>query len=195
MSIPPYPLHWPEGMPRTPPGKRQKSAFRTTLAGAVNNVRDSLRMFGSDSGKPVTNIQATTNVGGIRLDDRPIDSGVAVWFEWDDGMRCIAVDRYLKPEENLQAIHHILEARRTEVRHGGLVIARAAFKGFVALPAPPGKRHWSDVLGVSPDADAVTIERAYREKAKKMHPDAGGSAEAMTELNGARDEAQRERAA
>jgi hypothetical protein len=34
---------------------------------------------------------------------------------------CIAVDRYLTVEGNLQAIHHIIEARRT--------YARAALQG------------------------------------------------------------------
>jgi hypothetical protein len=193
MSIPPYPLCWPEGMPRTAADKRQKSSFRTTLAGAVNNVRESLRLFGSDSGRPVTAVVATTNTGGISLGDTPKDPGVAVWFEWDAGMRCIAVDRYLKPEENLQAIHHILEARRTEVRHGGLVIARTAFKGFLALPASGPT--WWQVLGVAETATQVEIERAYREKAKSRHPDTGGSHAAMLELNEARDRGLKERAA
>lgn len=192
-TIPPYPLCWPEMMPRTQ--RRIKSQFKTTLAGAINNVSDALRRFGADSGKPVANIVATTNIGGIQLaEKKDMDPGVAVWFEWDGAMRCIAVDRYLKPEENLQAIYHILEARRTEVRHGGLVIAQTAFKGFLALPAPPGS-HWSDVLGVPPTATAEQIELAYRQAARKAHPDAGGSTEAMARLNAARDRAFKERAA
>lgn len=191
-DIPPYPLCWPDMMPRTPAHKRMKSQFKTTLAGAVNNVADSLRRFGTDSGKAVTRIVATTNVGGIQLAERKDqDSGVAVWFEWDGAMRCIAVDRYLKPEENLQAIHHILEARRTEVRHGGIVIAQATFKGFLALPSPPGS-HWKDILGVSSGASAAEIEAAYRTKARAAHPDAGGSTEDMAKINAARDRALKE---
>ena len=186
-EIPPFPLHWPEGFPRTP--RRQKSQFKTTLAGAIKNLADSLRRFGSDSGKSVTNVVATTNVGGIQLvEKKNMDPGVAVWFEWDGSMRCIAVDRYLKPEENLQAIHHILEARRTEVRHGGLVIAQSAFKGFLALPSPKGQ-HWADILGVSANATVDEIEHAYRQKARLAHPDHGGSAEEMAAINAARDRA------
>jgi len=41
----------------------------------------------------------------------------------------------------------------------------------------------------------VDIERAYRELAKRAHPDAGGSQEWMAELNAARDAAKRERGA
>lgn len=195
MTIPPYPLAWPDGMARTSATGRKRSTFKTTLAGAVKNVADSLRLFGADSGQPVTNVVATTNVGGIDLGTKGgADPGVAVWFDWDGAQRCIAVDRYPTPAENLQAIHHILEARRTEVRHGGLVIARSAFRGFVALPAPPGKQSAWQVLGVQQNATAAEIEAAYREKAKKAHPDAGGSNAAMVALNRARAEALRGKA-
>lgn len=186
MSIPPYPLAWPDGVPRTPPAARKRSQFKTTLAGAIANVRDSLRLFGQDSGLPVTDVVATTNVGGIDLgSSAPKDPGVAVWFTWDGAQRCIAVDRYPTPAENLQAIHHILEARRTEARHGGLNIARTSFKGFQALPAPR-RRSWAEILGVAEDATREQIEAAYRERAKRAHPDAGGSHEAMAALNAAR---------
>jgi curved DNA-binding protein CbpA len=42
-----------------------------------------------------------------------------------------------------------------------------------------------------PVAGDGLIEQRYRDLAKKLHPDAGGSAEAMAELNEARKEALR----
>lgn len=193
MTILPYPLAWPEGMPRTAPGKRVASKFKTTLPAAGENVRKSLEAFGRDSGRAVSEIVATSNVGGIGLSKTPDDPGVAVWFMWDGALRCVAVDRYPKTADNLQAIHHVLEARRTEVRHGGLVIARTAFAGFKSLPAPEAPKHWSEVLGVSPAAGADSIRLAYREAAKKAHPDAGGNAGAMQRVNRAFEEAKKER--
>ena len=194
-EIAPYPLSWPDNMPRTPAPRRQSSRFKTTFAQATKNVANSLRLFGQDSGKAVTEIVATSNVGGISLVEmKDQDPGIAVWFSWDGQMRCVAVDRYRKPEENLQAIHHILEARRTEVRHGGLVIARTAFKGFMALPAPPGS-HWTDVLGLGPEATRTDIDAAYRALAKDAHPDHGGNAEEMARLNDARAKALQDAAA
>lgn len=186
MSYPPYPLTWPDGLPRTE--RKADARFKTTLSAAIKNVKDSLRLFGEDTGKSVSNVSVTSNVAGISF-EAPKDTGVAVWFEWEGAQRCIAVDRYPKVEHNLQAIHHILEARRTEMRHGGLHIVRQTFKGFVALPAPAGAKSWREVLGLSGPVTKADIEIAYRQKAATAHPDKGGSNEEMTALNRARAEA------
>ncbi|MDE2436470.1 MAG: hypothetical protein KGM49_09435 [Sphingomonadales bacterium] len=92
-------------------------------------------------------------------------------------------------EHNLQAIYHILDARRTEMRHGGLHIVRQTFKGFVALPAPAGQRPWREVLDLAGPVTAAQIDAAYRDKAVTAHPDKGGSTEVMSALNRARAEA------
>lgn len=185
----PYPLAWPENIPRWK-GARQPGQFKTTLSGAMNNVADSLRRFGADSGKPVADVVISSNVTLGR--NNPEDPGVAIWFTWDGLSVCIPVDRYSKVEANLQAIHHIVEARRTELRHGTLALVRATFTGFAALPAPGSKKPWRAVFGFGP---SEPIEKAYlldryKAKAKAAHPDSpGGSHDAMTALNRARDEA------
>ena len=185
-----YPLSWPDTIPRS--RSHEKGAFKTTLAGALTNVSDSLRLFGKDSGKPVQSIILSSNVTlGMNTPDDP---GVAAWFTWDGVQVCIPVDRYASPAANLQAIHHIIEARRVELRHGTLALVRASFQGFKALPAPPGS-HWSAVLGVARTATRDEIEAAFREKSKTAHPDkAGGSQEAMANLTEARRKAIREAA-
>jgi hypothetical protein len=130
-------------------------------------VKSSLQLFAKDSGKEVSNIVLSSNVGGLDV-GQPRDTGVAAWFEWDGQQRCIAVDRYPKVEDNLQAIHHIIEARRTEMRHGGLHVVRQTFKGFTALPAPPGRKSWREVLGFRPDEQvdgSAPIDARYRELA------------------------------
>lgn len=189
----PYPLAWPENMPRYK-SARQAGAFKTSLSGAMNNVKDSLRLFAADSGKQITSLVISSNV--TLGEDKPADPGVAVWFVWDGLSVCIPVDRYAKVEANLQAIHHIIEARRTELRHGTLALVRATFTGFAALPAPGGsKRPWRDVLGWAPhhSPSREEIESSYRQKAKERHPDApGGSHEAMSELNAAKAAALKE---
>lgn len=180
-----YPLTWPETIPRH--RLRERGAFKTSLAGALKNVKGSLKLFARDSGKAISGLVISSNVtlGG----ETPADPGVAVWFTWDGMQVCIPVDRYQTVAANLQAIHHVIEARRVELRHGTLALVRASFTGFKALPPAAGARAWHEVLGVPPNASRLDIERAYREKAKTSHPDAGGTQEAMADLNKAREEA------
>jgi len=189
MSVPEYPLHWPDSMARTT--KKANSQFKTSLTKALGNVRDSLQRFSNDTGKKLDELSISSNV--TLGNQRPTDTGVAVWFIWDGMQVCIAVDRYPKVEDNLQAIHHVIEARRTEMRHGGIEIVRATFKGFQALPAP-GKRPWRAVLGIAPDVSVTMdmLKHFYRSAAKVAHPDSGGSASAMQEVNAAYQEAKKE---
>jgi hypothetical protein len=182
-----YPLHWPDSWPR---GKTQgPSQFRTSLSGALKNVQASLLQFGADSGKKVESIMVSSN---FSLNDQsPSDPGVAVYFTWDNISTCIAVDKYRKIECNLQAIHHCIEAERTKLRHGGINLVRAAFRGYAALPPPSAAnaRDWWVVLGISKLSKRTDIDAAYRARAKECHPDTGGTAEAMAELTTARNQA------
>ncbi len=187
MTATAYPLSWPSQFPRAKyaePGR-----FKTTLASALKNVQDSLRLFASDSGKKLDGLVISSNVTlGVQ---KPDDAGVAVWFTWDGLQVCIAVDRYKSVESNLQAIHHIIEARRVELRHGTLALVRATFQGFLSLPKPKG-RTWWEVLDVFRGATPDQIKEAYRKLASQYHPDRGGSPEKMAELNAARDQALKE---
>jgi hypothetical protein len=193
MTAKAFPLHWPQGFPRWK-SSRARGAFRVDFDAALRNVRRSLEGFAKDSGKIVEAPVLSSNLdlnpltapsGRQRIDD----PGVAVWFTWDGMQVCIPVDRYDSPAANLQAIHHILEARRVELRHGTLALVRATFSGFKALPAPEGE-HWRDVLGLEGMPAPSVIQSAYKLKARDAHPDRiGGNAEAMARLNAARDAA------
>lgn len=188
-----YPLTWPQGFPRSE--RRQGGAFKTSLAGALDNVESSLRLFGSDSGKKIEGMVISSNV--TLGQQRPADPGVAIWFVWDALQVCIPVDRYDKVEANLQAIHHIIEARRTELRHGGLAIVRAAFTGFRALPAPgkASSQGWRAVLGFPADRSPpiAEVESNYRTLRSKHHPDKpGGTAEKFNAVQIAFEQAQQE---
>ncbi len=151
---------------------------------------DSVRLFAQDTNSRVTDLLISSNVTlGVT---RPDDPGIAMYFRWDGAMRCIAVDKYDRPEDNLRAIYYIIEARRVELRHGGLAIVRAAFKGFVALP-PGSTEDWREVLGVGPAAGLDEAQEAFRRRAREAHPDMpGGSNDAMARLNAAMADARAE---
>ena len=141
-------------------------------------MQTSLRLFTKDSGKALHGLVISSDYS--LGNSSPGDPGVAVYFVWDAISVAIPVDRYDSIAANLTAVHHVIEARRTELRHGTLALVRATFAGFAALPAPP--LDWQAILG-NP-ASLVDAEAAYRAKARAAHPDVpGGSHEAMASLN------------
>jgi len=164
-----YPLQWPDSMPRT--NRPVSDQFRTTLNGALTNVKKSLKLFAEDSKHKVENIVISSNVTLGSL--TPKDPGVAVYFSWNGLSTCIPVDRYAKVEANLQAIHHCIEAERVKLRHGGVNLVQAAFRGYAALEAPTTSAHrpWYEVLGVAEGEPGANIENAYKRLRGRFHTD------------------------
>ena len=172
-----YPLHWPLGTARNK--TRVSSRFNTSTSGAVKNVMDELRRFGNDTGRRVENLVISSNV--TLVVQKPADPGVACYFRWDNIDCCVAVDRYPTPADNLQAIAKVIEAERSKMRHGGLNIVRASFRGFAALPPPTDAAGqlappWWDILGLPQNAALPDVERRWRELVGTHHPDKGGDA-------------------
>lgn len=199
-----YPLSWPPGRPRTPPAKRERSAFRTTPGKARDFLLAEVRRIGGKSLVLSTNIplkkDGTPYAGGYRLDDE----GVAAYFIYKGRQVVFACDRWWSMAENMHAIGKTIEALRGIERWGSGDMLDAAVSGFTALPAPivaGMRRDWQAVLDLQellqPKADDV--ERAYRRLASQLHPDkASDDADRaernrkMAELNVARDEALQE---
>lgn len=174
-----YPLAWPMGFPRAK--SRASGNFRSTLPQALDNVDDELRRLGNDSGRKITDLVISSN---FSLTSRsPADPGVAVYFRWDGIDVCFPVDLYTKIESNLQAVARIVEAHRTILRHGGMNVMRASFRGYASLPPPKGPdgqlaAPWRQVLFGDAGAQATLadVDRRYRELVKDAHPDRGGDA-------------------
>lgn len=188
-----YPLHWPSHRPRT----RYPERSRFKVAGFAR-VRDSLMVELGRLG--ARNVVLSTN-NPLKLDGMPYanrrqpdDQGVAIYFEYKKKAMCFACDRWDRIEDNIQAIHHTIEALRGIARWGSGDMLEAAFTGFQALEAPRG-REWWDVLQCRHDMDLPTIEAQYKRLARDHHPDNGGSSEKMAELNAAIAQARREKSA
>jgi hypothetical protein len=146
----------------------------------------------------------------LRLDGNPRadaarsrmdDPGVAVYFTLKGKQMVMAQDAYLNIAANVRSLGLAIEALRQLDRHGGGTMMERAFAGFTALPAPEGarpKRPWWKVLNYGDDPEARAdltvdeVEARFRALAKRRHPDVdGGSADAMAELNEAREDAVR----
>lgn len=188
-----YPLQWPAGRKRTASYRRARAAFSTSFAVARDNLVVEVRRLGG------RNLVISTNIP-LRQDGLPYanyrkidDEGVAVYFTYNGKQMCFACDRWDKVEHNMHAIVKTIDALRGIARWGTGDMLEAAFTGFTALPAPGAPRTWREVLGVAADIRELSIARAaYRVLASRHHPDKGGSHEAMTELNAALAQAEKE---
>lgn len=203
-----YPLQWPEGWPRTKSYARSAGRFSTrrngsnsaaqdlSVADGVERVLLELSRFGIGRDDIVISTNLKTRLDGLPRSDQkaPDDPGVAVYWETRKGGRKVmAVDRYHKVADNLAAVAATLDAMRAIERHGGAQILDRAFTGFSALPPPVAARHWREVIGVpSTVRDMPSVRIAFRRRASEVHPDKGGTHEAMTELNAALAAAEKE---
>lgn len=194
-----HPLTWPEGWKRTPSSERKKATFsqydkRLTVMVGISRVMSQLEKLGVQADDVIVSTNLRTRMDGLPRgnEPKPADCGVAVYWQKSDRepMRCMAVDRYDEVADNLAAIAATLDALRAIERHGGAAILDRAFTGFAALPAPAaGRRDWWTVLELSSMATAADIEAAHRRLRSLHHPDRGGDAALMAEINAARDEA------
>lgn len=192
-----YPLAWPPGWPRNRSQKAWRGGKTLTFARCRDGLLNELRLLGARQIVLSTNYELGQRTGLPLKSGRVDDKGVAVYFVFKGKSLCMACDRYSSAEGNIRSLTLAIAGMRALERHGGGTMMERAFAGFEALPppaansAPPRRSCW-DVLGITrPDlADAYTISKSYRNRAKDAHPDAdGGSEGAMQELNAARDEA------
>ncbi|WP_313080549.1 hypothetical protein [Pulveribacter sp.] len=210
MTIAAYPLAWPAGWKRTPAHEQAvgrfsvskqssyghwKSRESLTVAEATSRLLDELQRMGAQR----EDIVLSTNLA-LRLDGlprsgqaQPRDPGAAVYWRdpFNGQPRCMAIDRYTLVAQNIAALAATLEAMRAIERHGGGEVLERTFTGFAALPAPGAPRDWRAVLELLdlPLPTRADVERAYRRLAGQHHPDKGGSADSMAEINRARDAA------
>ncbi|WP_454871733.1 hypothetical protein [Paraburkholderia xenovorans] len=196
-----YPLQWPEGWPRTKSYLQKNVRFKhdgrwITVFAACDRVLVELDRLGIKRDDIVISTNLKTRLDGMpRSDQRePDDHGAAVYWETSKGVRRVmAIDRYETVADNIAAIAATLEAMRAIDRHGGAQILDRAFTGFSALPPPAAARHWREVIGVpSTVRDMPSVRIAFRRRAAEVHPDKGGTHEAMAELNVALAAAERE---
>lgn len=180
-----YPLKWPGHRPRTVQASRKNSAFKTTPGKARDELIRELNMLGAKDIIISTNIH-TYEKGGrqVMYADQSAstsDPGVAVYYTWKAEQYCLSCDKWRSVKENLQAIMKTVNAIRGIERWGSGDMLKAAFAGFKELP-DPAEKDWWKILGVEPWASLDEIRSAYKQKAKKHHPDVGGHSQAFIEI-------------
>lgn len=208
MAINAFPLQWPAGWKRSTTWKqarfskaeqRSPNGWRShrdiTMVDAVARLLGELDRMGIDRQDVVISTNVPVRLDGLPRSGaaEPADSGAAVYWVEGKTHRVMAIDIYDRVCDNIAALAATLSAMRAIERHGGAAILERAFTGFTALPAPSQEsapRDWQAVLELQdlllPKRD--DIERAYRRLASIHHPDKGGDAGRMAEINRARNE-------
>jgi hypothetical protein len=198
MTIEAYPLHWPDGWPRTKPYARASdSRFggtrKLTMGRVIVQLVDELRLLGASKVIVSSNIPSKGNVpyAENKLIDDP---GISVWFDYKGKPRVMARDEFTSPAGNIRSLTLAVEGLRQLERHGGSFMLEKAFTGFIAIAPPDWKKPWREVFGLKPDwrGSFNEVTSLFREKARNRHPDAGGSDTLMAELNVAYQEARGE---
>lgn len=217
MSTEAFPLHWPEGWPRTKPVARQRAKFgkskatthrysdgtttswrsksELSVAEAIRRVLDELDRLGARGAVISSNVEIRQD--GLPYSNRrtPDDPGVAVYFMRGTTRYCLPCDKWDRVADNLAAVAAHVEAMRGMERWGVGSLDRA-FAGFKALPPAGGTTvstqgpSWWNVLGVQPNASRDVVQAAFRALARQHHPDRGGDVGAMAAINRAWEQAQ-----
>jgi hypothetical protein len=188
MSVPRYPLAWPAGWARTVLGGRRMAHFKVTFDKALRELGYEIERMGGRYPVVSTNMELRIDGQPRRDKGEPADRGVAVYFELKGKQKVFACDTFTTVKDNIRAIGLTIAAIRSIDRYGATAMMERTLSAFEALPAP--KSCW-EILGLTPAAAASPgmIQAAYRAKAMELHPDQGGSHDAMAELNRARDQA------
>lgn len=198
MTIPAYPLQWPDGWKRTAPVFRKRAHFssrnqRVSISESVNRIRGELQRMGIHDDDVVINSNLALRLDGLPRSGQsePADPGAVVYwtdrFDKSIAPRCMAIDRYDRVADNLAAIAATLDAMRAIERHGGAEILNRAFTGFAAL-THEGEPWW-DVLRITPNAGRDEIEQAYRRARSLTHPDRGGDPDQFQRVQRAYEQA------
>lgn len=168
-----YPLTWPADRPRS--RWRDYARFKTTIGRAIENVQQEVQRLGG------TNLIISSNLP-LRRDGLPYarpgnitDTGVAVYFRYAGRDMCFACDCWIGIENNIQSIAKTIEALRGIERWGASDMMERAFTGFAQLPQ--SEPWWLILKFDSPPTTAEQLKERFRELAKTVHPDVGGSHE------------------
>lgn len=182
-----FPLCWPVGVPR---GKYRvnNGSWKQDFTRIRQDLVDELYRLGVVDIIVSTNAR-TTAFGTPRGDESPSDPGVAVYFTRKGKRLCLSCDRWSTVRQNIKAITMSIEAIRGLERWGSSDMVERAFTGFAQLPPPTiPQRPWREVFSVGPNdhLNEDAINTRFRALSRIAHPDAGGSHDAMSELNAAR---------
>jgi hypothetical protein len=162
----------------------EEQGFIVTQGGEFIDRCDDCKVFASDEAAlaAARNVTVSTdcplrNDGAFRVDSKPWDPGVAIYFRRQGVAYVMACDEYETFAANLRALALTIEAIRSIERHGNATMMQQALGGFRELPAAAHRKAWWEVLGLPHIAGIQEIKRKHRALLLECHPDRTGDAE------------------
>lgn len=195
-TVQPYD-QWPRE--KTRPSQKRNS-FRAGLTETREKLTSEIRKLGAQEAVIQINVrpQDLRNDGQLRATARPEYAGVILSFESKHGPLKYTCDAFPDWESNLRGIALTLERLRLAELYG-CAESGEQYKGWAQLPPPPDfvatAAPFKDaqealVWAAKESGHAVDLIKAvpgtwkfvYRELAKRLHPDTGGSTEQFQKL-------------
>jgi len=184
-------IDWPEGFERTAPEDREPNhKFEASLAKTTSDLATEMDRLDPDDWRPSVGNQHTKSNGLPLHNANPDDPGFVLRWSKDGEQFAVACDAYSRLRDNVREVY--LWVHETRMRgNRDVVIGQSEFAA-ARLPSgeddaiaaePPAH----EVLGVDPDADEGEIRSAFRDRVKTVHPDQGGSVDAMRRVKRAKE--------
>jgi len=173
-------IDWPDGFERTPRTERTKNRnYEVDLQQAIEDLDAELDRLDVDDWRLSTAMDHQSRNPNYPYANQPEpeDPGVVVRWSMDGDQYAVACDAHTRVRDNLRTVGlYIREKRKMEQRP--VTTGEAEFAN-ARLPSGEDDPPPHEVLGVDPDAPEAVVQGAYRAKVQDVHPDKGGSAEAL----------------
>ncbi len=169
-----------------------KHTTMKTWARIEAEVKTELQRWGAKAYSLSSGIAAPEGMKQVRpntakINQTPEEATVTLVVEWPDWKKrpplTIRYNKQARAVDNAAAIILTLHELRMHETRGIDDVMRQAYMQLPAGGETKIKRDPYEVLGVTKATPLEVVDAAYRVLAKSAHPDAGGSDEAMAELN------------
>lgn len=196
-----------EGMSYTSKERMTVAVAARRLTKEISSINNASRSMRVDPDALIVSTNIKIKLDGLPYSNQrdPDDPGVAVYFKLDGVPHCLPCDRWSTVADNLAAIAAHIGAM-CGMERWGVGDIRAAFAGYKALPGATIQQAMTveeaarfieqAAIGSDPQMamgvvaeilrDSQNYRALYREAAKMLHPDTGGSTEQFNQLQEAK---------
>ena len=187
-------IDWPAGFDRTPATDREPyRSFEATIAQTSSALAKEMDRMGVNEWRVSTASGGShTKSNGLpKHSANPDDPAAVVYWQKDGEQFAVACDDSPRLRDNMRYCYKWINETRmrsnrpVETGESEFATARLPSGNEDAVAADPPAHV---VLGVDRDASPAEVEAAFRETAREVHPDAGGSDEAFKRAQRAKEE-------